>query len=546
MKPFEFLNLGHVESRSLTRQHTVGGAVRRPGREARGRAGMASDFVKSLKDNAAWELMHDAGSSAFSTLQDRILLQGQIQKRGSKEDDAFLSRWVVVRSMCVTYSKFENTKVIDRIEMDEVIGIGTRGIEEAADDGVQAKRRSDGAERAASSAASHFPAAATRGSSSTGNAVFWRFKSAMLDEKRAAFSYRLAPTDFALFTSPIGFHRGRTFVFRVEDMEARERWTETISRLLHARKENPVVQTTAFFNFRKRVRSRYIGDHCQIGVAALILGNFMLNICQAQVSDDDANANRLFERVDLVFTCIFTIELLVNIFATFLWEFVGDPWNWFDLIVVLVSLISLVLTDLPGADVLRLMRCFRVFRLFKRIASLRKIMGALTKSLVPMGNAFCIVCLVVAIYAIVGVTFFSTVAPHNFSSFFISFFSLFQAMTGDNWSEDCRDLMAETGQGPMVGIFYVSYMLLVSLVLVNVVIAVLLDAFGKASAEEAAQSLGGPTEQNEDNAYEPCPFERIAKDLCVAGGLTALEMKIEQIWEAIVNKGCVICVCFCV
>ena len=39
-----------------------------------------------------------------------------------------------------------------------------------------------------------------------------------------------------------------------------------------------------------------------------------------------------------------------------------------------------VLTDLPGADVLRLMRCFRVFRLFKRIASLRKIMGALTKS----------------------------------------------------------------------------------------------------------------------------------------------------------------------
>lgn len=38
----------------------------------------------------------------------------------------------------------------------------------------------------------------------------------------------------------------------------------------------------------------------------------------------------------------------------------------------------------------------------------------------------------------------------------------------------------------MVGSFYVSFMLLVSLVLLNVVIAVLLEAFGKASSEESA------------------------------------------------------------
>ena len=45
-------------------------------------------------------------------------------------------------------------------------------------------------------------------------------------------------------------------------------------------------------------------------------------------------------------------------------------------------------------------------------------------------------------------------------------------MTGDNWSEHCRELMADTGQGIYVGLFYVSFMLVVSLVLVNVVIAV--------------------------------------------------------------------------
>ena len=463
-------------------------------------------------------------------------------KRGSKENDAFLSRWVVVRPMCVTYSKFENTKVIDRIEMDEVIGIATR--EDDLDEGDTAQpsqlpdRAGPGQTREVKRASGHSLAAGTHGAAETStarNVVFWRFKSGMREERKSAFSYSLGPTDLALFTSPIGFHRGRTFVFRVEDLEAREKWTETISRLVDARREKPVLKTTTFYNIRKRVRSTYVGDHVQIGVAALIGGNFMLNICQAQVGHEDEHANTIFEFVDLGFTIIFTIELLVNMFATFLWEFVGDAWNWFDFVVVAVSLISLVLTDLPGADVLRLMRCFRVFRLFKRIPSLRKIMGAITKSLVPMGNAFCIVCLVTAIFAIVAVTFFASDAPHNFSSFFVAFFSLFQSMTGDNWSSDCRDLMAASGQGAMVGIFYVSFMLLVSLVLLNVVIAVLLDAFSKAASDEPAPLLA--VEQDNEALSDPCPFERIAKDLCVAGDLVALEGQIEKTWEAIAIRG---------
>jgi hypothetical protein len=487
-------------------------------------------IAAALKGNSTLGHLREASQKQLEA-QDTVLLQGQIMKRGSKETDAFLSRWVVVRPMCVTYSKFDNTKVIDRIEMDEVIGIAHRGMDDDLAESGSPHGAGPGQKKASL-------AAGTRGAAETSsarNVVFWRFKSGMREERKSALSYSLGPTDLALFTSPIGFHRGRTFVFRVEDLETKEKWTETISRELDKRMEKPVLKTTTFYNIRKRVRSTYVGDHVQIGVAALIGGNFMLNICQAQVGHEDEHANTIFEFVDLGFTIIFTIELLVNLFATFLWEFVGDAWNWFDFVVVAVSLISLVLTDLPGADVLRLMRCFRVFRLFKRIPSLRKIMGAITKSLVPMGNAFCIVCLVTAIFAIVAVTFFASDAPHNFSSFFVAFFSLFQSMTGDNWSQDCRDLMAVSGQGAMVGIFYVSFMLLVSLVLLNVVIAVLLDAFSKAASDEPAQLLA--VEQDNEALSDPCPFERIAKDLCVAGDLVALEGQIEKTWEAIAIRG---------
>ena len=87
-----------------------------------------------------------------------------------------------------------------------------------------------------------------------------------------------------------------------------------------------------------------------------------------------------------------------------------------------------VVADLPGATVMRLLRCFRVFRLFKRIKSLKKIVLALTKSVVPMFNAFIIVCLVTAIYSIIATTFYGEAVPENFSSFFVSFYTLFEVL----------------------------------------------------------------------------------------------------------------------
>ena len=51
-------------------------------------------------------------------------------------------------------------------------------------------------------------------------------------------------------------------------------------------------------------------------------------------------------------------------------------------------------------------------------------------------------------------------------------FTMFQVMTGDNWSDICRDLFEITGEGAIVALYFVSFQLIVALVLVNVVIAV--------------------------------------------------------------------------
>ena len=59
----------------------------------------------------------------------------------------------------------------------------------------------------------------------------------------------------------------------------------------------------------------------------------------------------------------------------------------------------------------RLMRAFRVLRIFGRLKSVRSIINALTASIVPVINAFFIVAIVMALFAIVGVTFFADEAP---------------------------------------------------------------------------------------------------------------------------------------
>jgi len=64
----------------------------------------------------------------------------------------------------------------------------------------------------------------------------------------------------------------------------------------------------------------------------------------------------------------------------------------------------------------------------RRIPSFRNILVALTASILPMLNAFFLVCLVIAIYAIVAVSFFADVAPDNFAYFDVAFFSLFQVL----------------------------------------------------------------------------------------------------------------------
>jgi hypothetical protein len=131
----------------------------------------------------------------------------------------------------------------------------------------------------------------------------------------------------------------------------------------------------------------YNGFRCQVGVAAMISLCFLNNAIECQIAPDGQYPG-VFKKLELFWCVVFSAELAVNVYAHFFWEFVSSGWNWFDLLVVVVSIVGLAGPDLPAVNTLRLMRAFRVFRLFKRLKSLRKILNGLERAIPGVANAF--------------------------------------------------------------------------------------------------------------------------------------------------------------
>lgn len=87
-------------------------------------------------------------------------------------------------------------------------------------------------------------------------------------------------------------------------------------------------------------------------------------------------------------------------------------------------------------------------RLFSALKDLNRLITAVSKAVVPVCNAFLILLIVAAMYAILGTSFFHHRTPKYFGDFLTSLFTMFQVLSGDSWaSAVSRDLFAEIKGG---------------------------------------------------------------------------------------------------
>jgi voltage-gated sodium channel len=182
--------------------------------------------------------------------------------------------------------------------------------------------------------------------------------------------------------------------------------------------------------------------------------------------------------LDTIALGIFVAELLAKLYAYRL-RFFRDPWNCFDFFVVAVSLI-------PGAgafSILRALRVFRILRLVSMIPSMRRVVDTLLAAVPGAASIIGLLVIMVYVSGVMATMLFREASPEYFGNLGASLWSLFQTLTGEAWPEIARSVMDDE---PAAWIFFLIYILVTTFVVLNLFLAVIVNAMESVQAKEWA------------------------------------------------------------
>ena len=185
----------------------------------------------------------------------------------------------------------------------------------------------------------------------------------------------------------------------------------------------------------------------------------------------------------------FVIEAAVKITAVApRWRrYFGDGWNLFDFTVVLLSLVP---STGETAMIARLARLLRVMRLISAIPELRVIVATLLKSLPQIGHIFLLMGIVFYIYAVAGYQLFHEHDPDHWGNLPIALLTLFRVVTLEDWTDVMYTAME---LHPAMWIYFVSFVVMGTFVIINLFIAVVLNNLEQAKAERLEEITTPPS-----------------------------------------------------
>jgi len=237
-----------------------------------------------------------------------------------------------------------------------------------------------------------------------------------------------------------------------------------------------------------------------------------------------AEHHDLLAALDKLVLGIFILEIVLKMIA-FLprpQDFFKDGWNVFDFLIVAFCL-------LPAGGgfgpVLRLFRLLRTLKLLTAVPKLQLLVTALLKSLPSMGYVTILLLLLFYIYGVAGVMFFGKNDPVHFGNLGSSLLSLFRVVTLEDWTDvmyiqihgsdayrgynlspqELASYPAAVPRAqPLLSVaFFVSFVLIGTMVMLNLVIGVIVNGMEDARIEaevariKAAQqelgATGGPS-----------------------------------------------------
>jgi voltage-gated sodium channel len=180
---------------------------------------------------------------------------------------------------------------------------------------------------------------------------------------------------------------------------------------------------------------------------------------------------------DLAVITIFTIEITLRIYV-YRSSFFKDPWSIFDFTIVTISLMPAN----NGFEIFRILRVLRLFRLITAVPQMKKIVLALVKVVPGIITVSALLTLFFYIFAIMATNLYGQTFPQWFGDLGASFYSLFQIMTLESWSMGIVRPILEIH--PYAWTFFVPFIFIATFVMINLIIAIVVDAMGEINKQE--------------------------------------------------------------
>ncbi|KAL2103740.1 hypothetical protein ACEWY4_000608 [Coilia grayii] len=158
--------------------------------------------------------------------------------------------------------------------------------------------------------------------------------------------------------------------------------------------------------------------------------------------------------LNMLFTLVFTVEMVIKLLALRPYHYFIDAWNAFDALIVVGSVLDIMVTELSGKGEgesskvsITFFRLFRVMRLGKLLSKgegIRTLLWTFVKSLQALPYVGLLIAMIFFIYAVIGMQTFGKIAiddntninrNNNFQQFFMAVLILFRCATGEQWQE---------------------------------------------------------------------------------------------------------------
>ncbi|XP_043976787.1 calcium channel, voltage-dependent, L type, alpha 1D subunit, a isoform X9 [Gambusia affinis] len=237
----------------------------------------------------------------------------------------------------------------------------------------------------------------------------------------------------------------------------------------------------------------------------------MLNtLCLAvQHYGQSALFNYVMDILNMVFTAVFTVEMVLKLIAFKPRHYFADAWNTFDALIVVGSVVDIAITEVNNTEdsarisitFFRLFRVMRLVKLLSRGEGIRTLLWTFIKSFQALPYVALLIAMLFFIYAVIGMQVFGKIAMvdgtqinrnNNFQTFPQAVLLLFRCATGEAWQDIMLACMPgklcdpesdyNPGEEMTCGsgfaiIYFITFYMLCAFLIINLFVAVIMDNF---------------------------------------------------------------------